>query len=48
VESSLGKTATDEIAVMVDTFRPLALGEAAFGCEDREYFRSWVEAPAKA
>jgi homogentisate 1,2-dioxygenase len=48
VESSLGKTSTDEIAVMVDTFAPLRLGEAALACEDVEYFRSWVESPAKA
>ncbi|HEY1975616.1 MAG TPA: homogentisate 1,2-dioxygenase [Candidatus Baltobacteraceae bacterium] len=48
VESSLGKTSTDEIAVMVDTFKPLLLGEAALACEDPEYYRSWIEAPAKA
>ncbi|MGC1380747.1 MAG: homogentisate 1,2-dioxygenase [Candidatus Baltobacteraceae bacterium] len=46
VESSLGKTSTDEIAVMIDTFKPLGLAEAATECEDREYFRSWIEAPA--
>ncbi|HVN68918.1 MAG TPA: homogentisate 1,2-dioxygenase [Candidatus Binatia bacterium] len=48
VESSLGKTSTDEIAVMIDTFKPLRLAQAALDCEDREYFRSWLEAPAKA
>ena len=48
VESSLGKTSTDEIAVMVDTFKPLLLGEYALECEDKEYFRSWIEAPARA
>jgi homogentisate 1,2-dioxygenase len=48
VESSLGKTSTDEVAVMVDTFAPLRLGEAALACEDADYFRSWVETPAKA
>ena len=46
VESSLGKTSTDEIAVMIDTFKPLLLAEAALRCEDPQYFRSWVEAPA--
>jgi homogentisate 1,2-dioxygenase len=46
VEQSLGKRSTDEIAVMIDTFKPLALSEAALQCEDRDYFRSWVEAPA--
>ena len=46
VEQSLGKTSTDEIAVMIDTFKPLRLGRAALECEDPEYFRSWVQAPA--
>ena len=45
VEASLGKTSTDEIAVMVDTFAPLMMAEAALECEDPQYFRSWVEAP---
>lgn len=43
VESSLGKTSTDEIAIMVDTFRPLQLAQAALRCEDPAYFRSWIE-----
>jgi homogentisate 1,2-dioxygenase len=47
VESSLGKTSTDEIAVMVDTFKPLLLADAAISCEDPSYFRSWIEEPAK-
>ncbi len=46
VESSLGKTSTDEIAVMIDTFKPLQLAEAALECEDPQYFRSWIERPA--
>jgi homogentisate 1,2-dioxygenase len=46
VESSLGKTSTDEIAVMVDTFSPLMLAHAATECEDASYFRSWIEAPS--
>ncbi|HVR45830.1 MAG TPA: homogentisate 1,2-dioxygenase [Candidatus Binatia bacterium] len=46
VEQSLGKTATDEIAVMIDTFKPLQLAEAALECEDPQYFRSWIERPA--
>ena len=46
VEQSLGKKSTDEIAVMIDTFKPLQLSEAALECEDPQYFRSWVEAPA--
>ncbi|HET9097075.1 MAG TPA: homogentisate 1,2-dioxygenase [Candidatus Baltobacteraceae bacterium] len=48
VEASLGKTSTDEIAVMVDTFKPLQLAEQALAIEDAAYFRSWIEEPAKA
>ena len=43
VESSLGKTSTDEIAVMVDTFQPLELAEPALQIEDQNYYRSWIE-----
>jgi homogentisate 1,2-dioxygenase len=48
VESSLGKKSTDEIAVMIDTFKPLLLAEAGIQCEDPEYFRSWIEEPVRA
>jgi homogentisate 1,2-dioxygenase len=43
VEASLGKTSTDELAIMVDTFRPLRIAKAALAFEDPEYFRSWLE-----
>lgn len=46
VEASLGKTATDEIAVMVDTFKPLHLAQSAIDVEDDQYYRSWIEATA--
>ncbi|GAC1544719.1 MAG: homogentisate 1,2-dioxygenase [Vulcanimicrobiaceae bacterium] len=45
VEASIGKTATDELAIMVDTFAPLAIGDAALAYEDPQYFRSWVANP---
>ena len=45
VEGSLGKTSTDEIAVMVDTFKPLHLAQTALEVEDEAYYRSWLEAP---
>jgi homogentisate 1,2-dioxygenase len=41
-EASLGATATNELAVMVDTFRPLRVAKEATGVEDAGYFRSWV------
>ncbi len=44
VENSLGKAATDELAVMVDTFAPLRIAQTAFSFEDEQYFRSWLEA----
>lgn len=44
VEASLGKTSTDEIAVMVDTFKPLQIAAAAEGAEDPSYFKSWIAA----
>ena len=42
VEASLGRTATDELAIMVDTFAPLGIARAALACEDAQYFRSWA------
>ncbi|HTU71419.1 MAG TPA: homogentisate 1,2-dioxygenase [Candidatus Baltobacteraceae bacterium] len=46
VEASLGAKSTDEIAVMVDTFKPLHLAPSALEVEDEQYYRSWVEEPA--
>lgn len=42
-EASLGQTRTEELAVMVDTFRPLAVATDALGIEDADYHRSWIE-----
>ncbi|MBO0840401.1 MAG: homogentisate 1,2-dioxygenase [Sciscionella sp.] len=42
VEASLGVEYFDETAVMVDTFRPLELGEAADACDDPRYAWSWA------
>lgn len=41
VEKSLGKAGTEELAVMVDTFRPLKLTNAALEAEDKNYMYSW-------
>jgi homogentisate 1,2-dioxygenase len=41
VEASIGKSGTDETAVMLDTFRPLHLGPAALDTEDDSYPWSW-------
>ncbi|TFV77427.1 homogentisate 1,2-dioxygenase [Blastococcus sp. CT_GayMR19] len=41
VERSLGTEYFDELAVMVDTFRPLDLGEAGTATDDGKYAWSW-------
>ncbi len=41
VEASIGKARTEELAVMVDTFRPLRLTRTALACEDPDYIYSW-------
>mgnify|MGYP001816817955 FL=1 len=41
-EASIGTERTDEVAVMVDTFKPLLPTEHAAAIEDHAYNRSWV------
>ncbi|MCU1351005.1 MAG: homogentisate 1,2-dioxygenase [Acidimicrobiales bacterium] len=41
VEASIGVEATTELAIMVDTFRPLELSADARGCDDPSYPWSW-------
>jgi homogentisate 1,2-dioxygenase len=43
VEQSLGQARTDELAVMLDSFRPLRLSKQAVEVEDRDYQRSWLD-----
>jgi homogentisate 1,2-dioxygenase len=40
-ERSIGAEFFDELAVMVDTFRPLRLGEGGRACDDGRYAWSW-------
>ena len=42
VEKSIGQVKTDELAVMIDPFRPLMLTEDALNIEDPDYFKSWM------
>lgn len=42
MERSIGKTHTEEYAVMVDTFRPLMLTEQAMQIDDGVYWKSWL------
>ena len=41
IEASLGAESFDELAVMVDTFRPLELGEGGRAVDDGVYHLSW-------
>ena len=40
-EASIGKKETHELAVMIDTFRPLNLTTEALAIEDKDYMYSW-------
>lgn len=42
-EASIGKSKTEELAVMIDTFKPLQLTKAALDIDDGKYYRSWLE-----
>ena len=43
VEKSIGAKETKELAVMVDTFRPLMLTKQALDIENKDYVMSWAE-----
>jgi homogentisate 1,2-dioxygenase len=43
MERSIGQKETAELAVMIDTFKPLMVTEDAMKIDDGEYYRSWVE-----
>ncbi len=43
VEKSIGQKETGELAVMVDTFKPLLMTEQAVALENESYFQSWLD-----
>ncbi|GAB4316882.1 MAG: homogentisate 1,2-dioxygenase [Bacteroidales bacterium] len=43
VEKSIGQKETKELAVMVDTFKPLFITRQALELEDKDYFKSWLD-----
>jgi len=43
VQKSLGQKETFELAVMVDTFKPLKITHYALKIEDDDYYKSWIE-----
>ena len=42
-EASIGATHTNELAVMMDSFRPLKVAKAALPLEDPGYHKSWID-----
>jgi homogentisate 1,2-dioxygenase len=42
-EASIGATHTNELAVMMDSFRPLRVAKPAMDFEDPSYHKSWIE-----
>ncbi|MGG7033900.1 MAG: homogentisate 1,2-dioxygenase [Flavobacterium sp.] len=42
-ERSIGQTVTEELAVMVDTFKPLKVTEDAMAIADGKYYQSWLD-----
>ena len=42
-EASIGKKETLELAVMIDTFRPLKVVKKAKAIEDKNYMFTWIE-----
>lgn len=43
MERSIGQKETQELAVMIDTFRPLMVTEEALRIDDGKYYKSWLE-----
>lgn len=41
-ERSIGQKSTEELAVMIDTFKPLQITEAALKLDDGKYWSSWL------
>jgi homogentisate 1,2-dioxygenase len=42
-EKSIGQKETLELAVMIDTFKPLQITEDAIKIEDKNYYKSWLD-----
>lgn len=41
IEKSIGKKSTEELAVMIDPFRPLSITEEAMKLQIEDYYKSW-------
>jgi homogentisate 1,2-dioxygenase len=42
IERSVGKTSTEEVAVMIDPFAPMMITEDAMNLQVDDYYRSWM------
>lgn len=42
IERSIGKKSTEELAVMIDPFRPMMITEAALKLNVEDYYKSWM------
>ena len=42
IERSVGKTHTEELAVMIDPFRPMMITEEALKLQVEDYYKSWI------
>ncbi len=47
IERSIGKKETNEIAVMIDPFKPMMITEEALKLEVKDYYKSWITQPEK-
>jgi homogentisate 1,2-dioxygenase len=45
IERSIGKKETNEMAVMIDPFKPLMITEEALKLEIKDYYKSWISEP---
>lgn len=48
IERSIGKKETNELAVMIDPFRPVKITKQAIGLEDPDYYHSWLSKKPEA
>ena len=43
IERSIGQKATEELAVMIDPFRPMQITKAAMQLDVEDYYKSWID-----
>ena len=43
IEESIGAKETNELAVMIDTFKPLNIAKQSIDIDDNDYPYSWME-----